>query len=69
MKVYNRSAERYEKAEKVTCPYCKGFGGVSGEDRPCPICLNKDYGRVWRSTEGSGWMRPLYNRIEDSVLF
>ena len=64
-KLYNRSTERYETAKKQTCPRCKNFGAVNGDDGPCYLC--KGIGVLWISE--SGWTRALYNRQNDTRLY
>ena len=64
MKVYNKSEMVVEKAKKVICPRCKGFGRNQGEDH-CFIC--KEHGVCWISN--TGWTRALYQKIENSILY
>lgn len=67
MRVYNKSAGRLEDAEKVTCPRCKGHGGVAFKDdgTVCSLCGGE--GIVWRS--GSGWTRKIGAPTDASELW
>jgi DnaJ-class molecular chaperone len=68
MKVYNKSKGQLEKAKKVICPRCKGFGAVINDKvfpNTCFLC--KGYGKLWKSE--SGWTRALYASIAYSQLW
>ena len=59
--VRNPSTQEIEKAKKVTCPECKGFGNTSErarKDQDC-ICLGK--GIVWSSK--SSVYRPMRSKL------
>ena len=65
MRVLNKRLDKIEKAEKITCPRCRGFGSTSpdrGEN--CILCEGKAY--IWSSVVNSGWYRVLYAKMEDS---
>lgn len=64
-KVYNKSKLLVEKAEKVTCPRCKGYGGCYRTDEKCWLC--NGLGKLWKSK--SGWTRALYQRLGNSQLW
>lgn len=80
MKIYNYSQCRVEKAVKVTCPRCRGFGGsvsdlrdashrrgVNGEADGCHLC--KGIGKVWKSIHNNGWYRTINQRLEKSKMW
>jgi len=66
-KVWNKSKVKAEPAILTYCPRCKGFGANVGDENGCHICRGR--GRVWLSTSGSGWTRPLWARIQKSQLY
>ena len=67
MIVYNKNTDRYEKAKKIQCPRCKGFGQICKEDHPCSLCNGKM--SIWISTTGSSWTRQINQRKEYSRLY
>lgn len=65
MKVYNKSTQMEEIAEKITCPRCKGFGANFNDENACTLC--NGWGVVWASN--SGWTRAMYKSMEESTLY
>lgn len=67
-KVFNHSSLRVERAKKATCPRCRGAGGVFPRDKdgPCTVCGGD--GEVWLSVEGTGWLRRIGARLENSDI-
>ena len=65
--VYNKSKGITEKAKKVKCPRCRGFGAIVGDEDNCIIC--NGHGSIWMAISSSGWTRPLYARLDDSQLY
>lgn len=67
--VYNKSAGRMERAEKVPCPRCEGAGAVfpRDADQPCTVCGGD--GEVWMSIEETGWLRRVGDEPEDSDIW
>jgi len=65
MKIYNYNQCRVEKAVKVTCPRCRGFGGDFGGT--CNLC--KGNGKVWKSIHDNGWYRAINQRLEKSKMW
>lgn len=66
--VYNQDKMRMEKATKVQCPACRGFGATFPEaraDKKCYLCGGE--GSIWMAL--SGWTRRIYERIRYSRLY
>ena len=50
--IYNPSKCISEKAKLVTCPRCRGFGGVAfKDDDGCTMC--NSHGEVWMSSNSA----------------
>lgn len=68
-RVWNKSRVIMEDAKKEKCPRCRGFGGISSQDKGDECFLCKGYGSVMMSVEGTGWCRPPYAKSEQSQLY
>lgn len=67
-RVFNHNSGLIEKASKVTCPRCKGFGGcVSDKDDAFCICMGD--GELWRADSGSGWYKVSRRPMMTSFLY
>lgn len=51
MMIANQSRLLMVPAERSTCPRCKGFGAVLGDEDTCGTC--RGHGEVWASA--CGW--------------
>lgn len=67
-RVFNKSTVFAEKATLESCPRCRGAGALSADKgNVCNLC--KGDGKVWLSTEGSGWLRRKFRPLEESTLY
>lgn len=64
-KIYNPSTCRLEMAERITCPRCKGFGGLRKDEDGCILC--DGVGEVWKSS--GNWVWPKGKTAEEGRLW
>lgn len=67
--VFNKSSLVVEQAKQDTCPRCKGFGGCFPQDKDGTCTLCNGQGTLWVACSGSGWVRPIGDRVVNSVLW
>lgn len=64
-KIYNPSTCRLENSERMTCPRCKGFGGLRKDEDGCTLCDGR--GEVWKSS--GNWVWPIGKTAEEGRLW
>jgi len=58
-KIWNDDKCRFEEAEKVECPRCRGFGYVVTDGVDCAMCAG--WGYLWKSKQ-SNWFQRIYGK-------